>query len=170
IDVANQKIDVVALDQLARLLHRRTRVTACGIFDQQLDLAPKYPVLAIELVDRELAADLFVLADRRVGSGQRIVEPDLDRLVGEGLDHERAGNLHGADGKAGLEYGSAPNGAAERIVGHRFLPWALIFSGFDIFAAILPLNSSNGICHQKANIPRPRTTKPLAVRGRQPPA
>ena len=41
IDVAEQKIDLVAVDQLARLLHRRAGVAAGGILDDQFDVAAR---------------------------------------------------------------------------------------------------------------------------------
>ncbi len=47
------------------------------ILDQQFGLAAKNAALGVDLVDRELAADQFVLADRRISAGQRIVETDL---------------------------------------------------------------------------------------------
>ncbi len=73
------------------------------VLDQELDLAAENAVVGVDLVERELRADQFVLAERGEGAGQRVVEADLDRLVGERLHHERAGNLHGADRETGLE-------------------------------------------------------------------
>ena len=92
------------------------------ILDQQLDLAAEDAVLGIDLVEGELRADQFVLAECGVGAGERVVEADLDRLVRERLHHERAGDLHRADRETCLEHASAPHGAAEDVLGHRILP------------------------------------------------
>ncbi len=82
IDVAEQEIDLVVVDQLARLLHRRAGVAAGGILDDQLDLPPENSALGVDLLDAELKADQFVLARSRVGAGQRIVDPDLHVVGG----------------------------------------------------------------------------------------
>jgi hypothetical protein len=84
-------------------LHRGRGIAAGRILDQELDLAAENAVVGVDLVERELGADQFILAERGEGAGQRIVETDLDRLVGERLHHERAGHLHGADRETGLE-------------------------------------------------------------------
>ena len=73
------------------------------ILDEKLDLAAENAVIGVDLVDGELRADQFVLAKRGEGAGERIVEADLDRLVGERLHDKRAGDLHGADRETGLE-------------------------------------------------------------------
>ena len=52
------------------------------ILDHQLDLAAEDAALGVDLLERELAADQFVLAERGVGAGQRVVEADLDRVGG----------------------------------------------------------------------------------------
>ena len=74
------------------------------ILDQELDLAAENAALGVDLIDRQFAADLLVLAELGIGAGERIVEADLDRLVGAGLDHEWARDLHGADRQTGLEH------------------------------------------------------------------
>ena len=121
VDVADQEVDLVALDQLERLLHRGGGVAAGRILDQQLDLAAENAALGVDLLDGELRADQFVLAERGEGAGQRIVEADLDRLVGERLYDERACNLHGADRQTGLQYCSPLYRPADTILGHRVL-------------------------------------------------
>ena len=78
VDVADQEVDLVAVDQLARLLHRGAGVAAGRIFDQQFHLAAENAALGIDLFDRELAADQFVFAERGIGAGQRVVEADFD--------------------------------------------------------------------------------------------
>ena len=50
------KLDLVALDQLARLLHAGADVVG-RILDQQLDLAAEDAALGVDLLDRELGAD-----------------------------------------------------------------------------------------------------------------
>src|SRR5208283_4026044 len=60
---------------------------------EQFHLAAEDPPLGVDLFEGELAADQLVLADSGVGSGQRVVETDLDRLFGAGLDDERPGQL-----------------------------------------------------------------------------
>ena len=102
-----RKFDLVAVDQLARLLHRGAGVAAGGVFDQQIDFAAEDAAFGVDLIERKLAADQFVLAERGVGAGQRVVEADLDGLVGQRLDHEWAGDLHGAERETGLAVWSA---------------------------------------------------------------
>ena len=93
IDVAEQEVDLVALDQLVGFLHRDGGFAAGRIFDQQIDFAAEDTALGIDLLDRELAADQFVLADRGEGAGQRVVEADLDWLIPARRDHERRSEL-----------------------------------------------------------------------------
>src|SRR5581483_8056431 len=82
VHVSDEKIDLVALDQLASLLHGGARITARRIFREQIDLAAKDAALGVDLIDRKLAPDLLVLAGRGVSAGQRIVETDLDIVRG----------------------------------------------------------------------------------------
>ena len=95
-------------------------------FDQQLDLAAENAVLGVDLIERELRADQFVLAERGICAGQRIVEADLDRLVGERLHHERARHLHGAEREAGFEHRPPLHGDADKIRRHDSLPKAVL--------------------------------------------
>ncbi len=111
---------------LLRLLHRNCSVSAGRILDQQFDLAAENAVLGIDLVEGELSADQFVFAERGIGPGQRIIEADFDRLVGERLHHERACHLHCAERKAGFEYRPPLNGDADEVLGHYFLPEAFL--------------------------------------------
>ena len=125
VDVADEEVDLVALDQLVGLLHRDGGVGAGRILDQQLDLAAEDAALGVDLVDRELGADQFVLAERGVGAGQRIVEADLD-VVGRarGLNEGR-GELATPADRGGLDDGAAADSrlAVWRFAGHfAFLP------------------------------------------------
>ena len=82
-------------------------------FGEELDLATEDAALGINLFDCELAADLLVLAEFGISAGKRIVEADLDRLLAERLHEEGARDLHCANRKTGLEYGSALHRAAD---------------------------------------------------------
>jgi hypothetical protein len=86
-----------------RLRHCGTGVGARGVFGIELHLPAKYPALGVDLADRELTTDLLVAAQLRIRAGERIVEPDLDRLFGQALDDKRTRNLHRADGETGFE-------------------------------------------------------------------
>src|SRR5580700_1331804 len=129
IDVADKEIDLVALDQLEGFLNRGGSVTAGRIFDQELDLAAQNSTLGVDLLDGELRADQFVLAERGESAGQRIVEPDFYRLVSERFYDEGARNLHGAERQTGLQYCSPLYRPAATILGHRVSPFA-VFLGF----------------------------------------
>ena len=98
VDVAEQEIDLVALDQLARLLHRDAGVAAGRILDHELDRTAEDAALGVDLVERHLAADQLVLARRGVSAGQRIVEADPDRVGGAGADDEWARDLDCGEG------------------------------------------------------------------------
>ena len=82
VHVAEQEIDLVAVDQLARLLHRNAGVAAGRILDEELDRPAENAALGVDLLERQLAADQLVLAERGVGAGQRVVEADLDGVGG----------------------------------------------------------------------------------------
>ncbi len=96
VDVAENEVHMVAVDQLARLLHRGAGVAAGRILDQQLDLAAEDAALGIDLFERELGADHLILAERRVGARERIVEPDLNCIGGARRDDEGRRNLRNA--------------------------------------------------------------------------
>ena len=51
------------------------------ILDDQADLPAENAALRIDLRDRQLHAGLFILAERRVNAGERIIHPDLDRFL-----------------------------------------------------------------------------------------
>jgi hypothetical protein len=60
---------------------RDTGVGARRVLDQQVYLSTKNAAFGIDLIDRQLAADLFVFAEFGIGAGQGIVEAHFD-LVG----------------------------------------------------------------------------------------
>ena len=68
-----------------------------SILDEELDRTGKDATLGVDLVERHLAADQFVLARAGVGAGQRIVETDLDRVSGAGANDERTGESSGGE-------------------------------------------------------------------------
>ena len=92
IDVAEQKVDLVAVDQLARLLHRLPGVAAGRVLDDELSRASENPALGVDLVERHLAADHLILAGCGVSAGERIVESEFHRVGGAGADDERTAN------------------------------------------------------------------------------
>ena len=56
-----------------RAFGRRCLFGAGRILDQQLGFAAEDPAFGIDLLDRQLAADLLVFAELGIGPGQRIV-------------------------------------------------------------------------------------------------
>ncbi len=116
VHVAEQEVDLVALDQLARLLHRRARVAAGRILDQELDRPAENAALGVDLLDRELAADQLVFADRRKGPGERIVQPDFDRVRSPRLVDEWRAKLQHARRGDGFEHITAVDFLARKIL------------------------------------------------------
>ena len=121
--VAEQEIDLVAIDQLARLQHGRARVAAGGILHDQLDVAVKNASLRIDLFDRELTANQFVFASPCKGASQGIVEADLHGIGGSRAQGEGTSNLQDADRETGLEKGAAADTDPRSIDRHEILPW-----------------------------------------------
>src|ERR1700722_7285282 len=74
---AQKEIDVVAVDQLVRLLNRCSGVAARRIFDRERQRSAEYAPLTVDLVDRQLTTDKLVFSKRRDRSGQWIVDPNL---------------------------------------------------------------------------------------------
>lgn len=70
---------------------------------KQLNLTAENAALGIDLGHGQLAAYLLVSAQLRIGAGERIVEPDLDRLFGKTLDDKRTCNLHGTNREPGFQ-------------------------------------------------------------------
>ena len=81
IDVAEKEVDLVALDQLVGLLHRRTGVGAGRVLGYERDLSAEDAALGVDLLDRQFASYLLVLAELGVGACERIVEAELDGLI-----------------------------------------------------------------------------------------
>ena len=103
IDVADDDVDLVAVDQLSRLLHAGADVVR-RILDQELDLAAENAALLVDFGLGVFGAVDLALRQRRQHAGQRIDHADLDRLIAERLDDERcADDLTGAERKTGLE-------------------------------------------------------------------
>ena len=65
------------------------------------------PPFALICVDRQLAADLLVLAELGVGAGERIVEADLDLVGGPRGDDKGRGELGDAGGGGRLDHAAA---------------------------------------------------------------
>jgi hypothetical protein len=105
--VAEQEIDLVAVDQLAGLQHGRARVAAGGILDDQLDLATENAALRVDLIDRELTANQFVFAIPRKGASERVVKANLQGVGGSRAQDERTSDLQDADRETRLEKGAA---------------------------------------------------------------
>ena len=127
VDVAEQKIDLVAVDQLARLLHRVPASPLVEILDDELDRTAEDAALGVDLVERHLAADELVLAQRRVGAGQRIVEADLDGVRGAGADDERTGELSGGERRPRFDECAAVDAGAPIGFGQASLPCLDVF-------------------------------------------
>jgi hypothetical protein len=121
VDVADEEIDLIAIDQFTRLLDRRAGVATRGFLDQELHLTAEDAAFGIDLRQRELRADQFVLPERGVSACQRIIEADLYRLVGKRLDDKWTGNLRRADGEAGLKDRPPFDRRARKILGHPIL-------------------------------------------------
>ncbi len=122
IDVAEQKIDLVAVDELARLLHRGAGVAAGRILDDEFDVAPENAAFGVDLLDRELAADKLVLARPGVGACERIIEADLDGVRRPGPQNEWTGDLRDAEDNAGLQQATTGHAALQAGDKHGILP------------------------------------------------
>ena len=121
VDVAEQEVDLVALDQLARLLHRGARVAAGRILDDEFNRAAENAALGVDLIERQLAADQFVLAWPGVSAGQRIVEADPDRVRGAGANDKGAGDLRGGEHEPRFDDSATVHADARIGLGHGLL-------------------------------------------------
>src|SRR5438067_9699960 len=127
VDVADEEVHLVALDELARLLHGGAGLSARRVLDEQLHLAAEDPTFGVDLLDGELGTDELVLPQGRVGSRERVVEADLDRLLAARLDDGR-GEERGARGRRGLDDGPPRHrGRSARLL-HRVLSLAVAAS------------------------------------------
>ncbi len=103
IHVADDDVDLIAVDQLLRLLHAGADVVG-GVLDQELDLAAENAALLVDFGLGISGAIDLALRQRREHAGQRIDHADFDRLVAERPDDERrADDLTGAERKTGLD-------------------------------------------------------------------
>ena len=107
VDVAEEEVDLVAVDQQVALCTATPASVEVGILRNEGHRAAEDAALLVDLVDGELAADLLVFAELRVSARERIVEADLDWFLSKRLNDERAGDLHRAGCKAGLGNGPA---------------------------------------------------------------
>ncbi len=80
VHIADDEVRLVALDELAGLLHAGADVIG-RVFDQELDRAAENAALRVDLLDRELGARHLVLRNGRVNARQRIDHADADRRV-----------------------------------------------------------------------------------------
>jgi hypothetical protein len=118
----SRKIDLVAVDQLARLLHRRACIARRRILDDELGGTAEDAPLGVDLVQRHLAANKFVLPVGGVGAGQRIVQADLDRTGGAGANDERTGELRGGKERPRFDQSAAVDAGAPIELGQASLP------------------------------------------------
>ena len=110
IDVAQDHGDLIAIDQLFRLLYAGADIVG-RILDEELDLAAKNATLLVDFSLGVFGAVHFALRQRRQHAGERIDHADLDRLVAERANNIRGGNdLARAERHAGLEDSAATNG------------------------------------------------------------
>ena len=124
--IAQKERDLVAVDELVRFLHRDTGIGRGGILGDKLDLPSENAAFGVDLVDRKLAPDLFVAAKFGISPGERIVEPELDRLIGEAFDD--IGTLR----PASRRWRGRPSKVCAAAAGGRtnhFLTWGFSSSG-----------------------------------------
>ena len=100
---ARQDVDLVLLDELARLVERGRRV-ALAVLDDELERPPRRD--AADLVQVQLGAVHHVLADLREGAGERREHAEPDRAV-LGLCHDR--RQQGGEPGAQHESGERPD-------------------------------------------------------------
>jgi hypothetical protein len=81
IHVADEKGNLIALDQLARLLHTGADVVR-GVLHQQLDGPSEDAPPGVDLFDGKSGAHDFVLGNGRIDAGQGIDHADAQRRFG----------------------------------------------------------------------------------------
>ena len=106
VDVAGDEIDLVAVDQLAGLVHAGGNVVG-RIGDQQLDLTAEDAAALVDPFDGEAGAGDLGLGERRINPGERLHHPDLYRRLRPGADRERRGHGAGSPRQPRLEQGAA---------------------------------------------------------------
>ena len=77
-------------------MHGDSSFATGRVFDQKIDLVAENPTFGIDLLNSQLAANQFILADRRERARQRVIETDFDGLVTERLNNERRRDLRNA--------------------------------------------------------------------------
>ncbi len=87
VHVAEDHVDVVAVDQLAGFLHPGADVVG-AVLDQQFDLTAEDAVLFVDFLDGVFGALYFPLRQSGQDPGQRIDHADLDRGVAARADDE----------------------------------------------------------------------------------
>ena len=103
IDVADDEARLIALDQLAGLLHAGADVVG-GVLDQKFDRPAQNAALLVDLLGGEFGAHHLALRDRGINAGQRIDHSDPHRRFAAGLDDEGGRDLHRSNRGAGFEY------------------------------------------------------------------
>ncbi len=88
VDVADDEIDLIALDQLVGFLDAGGDVVG-GIGDQELRLPAQNAAAPIDLLDRQPSAGDFGLGKRRVDAGERLDHSYFNRFVGQRTDRKR---------------------------------------------------------------------------------
>src|SRR6516165_4402272 len=134
IHIADEELDAVAFDQLARLLHASADVIG-RVLHQELNLAAEHAALRVDLLDGVFDADQFILRHRCVDAGEWIDHADLDRIGGARRPYEGRGDLGETGDGTSLDDGAAVYGAAIETFGHLFLP-ERVFSIDDLAAAV----------------------------------
>ena len=81
VDGPGQQIDFILLEKFLRLSHRHRRVRLF-VLKEQLEHAAFNTASRVDLLDGELGAPTNLLANWRVGAGQRRYNTDLDRVGG----------------------------------------------------------------------------------------
>ncbi|OIQ76402.1 hypothetical protein GALL_419190 [mine drainage metagenome] len=103
VDVADDEIDLIAVDQFARLLHGGAGVARGRVLDGKLDLLAQNAALGVDLIHSHRHAQSFVLAKRRIGAGQGVVHANLDDVSSTRSAHEGRDKLGRADNSTGLD-------------------------------------------------------------------
>src|SRR6516165_6373127 len=134
IHIADEELDAVAFDQLARLLHASADVIG-RVLDQELNFAAEHATLGVDLFDGVFNADQFILRHRGVDAGEWIDHADFDRVGGARRPYKGPGDLGETGDGAGLDHGAAVYAAEVEALGHLFLPERVISAG-DFAAAV----------------------------------
>ena len=113
VDVAEDEIDLVAVDQLFSFRDADGGLV-CGIFDQQFHLPAENAAILIDLIDRQPGTIDFSLGELRIDAAERFDHPHFHRSFGAGLDRERRGDAGGSPCQARLDEGPPSDGPSRR--------------------------------------------------------